>query len=78
MACGVPVVASDIAALREIGGDAPIYADPYDPAAIASALRSACERREELGAAGQERARLFSWERAARATLEVYRDAAGR
>ena len=76
MACGVPVVASDIGALREIGGDAPVYADPYDPAAIASALRSACERREELGAAGQERARAFSWERAARATLEVYRDAA--
>ena len=42
-------------------------------------LRSAERLRtaEELGAAGQERARAFSWERAARATLEVYRDAAG-
>ena len=77
MACGVPVVASDIAALREVGGDTPVYADPYDPTAIAAALRSACERREELGAAGRDRARPFSWERTARATLEVYREAAG-
>jgi glycosyltransferase involved in cell wall biosynthesis len=76
MACGVPVVASDIAALREVAGDAAIYVDPHDPQAIAFGLRSASERRDELGAAGLERARPFSWQRTARETLDVYRDTA--
>ena len=40
MACGCPVVASKTGALPEIGGDAAVYCDPYDPASIGDAIRS--------------------------------------
>ena len=68
MASGVPAVASDRGALREIAGDAAVLVDPEDAAAIAGgllrvledeALRAECIRR------GRERARLFTWRAAA-------------
>lgn len=43
IACGTPSVASDIPALRESGGDAALFADPSDPAALADAIRHALE-----------------------------------
>jgi len=69
MACGIPVVAVDEPALREVGGDAAIYSSE---AGLAEAIRQALAEREQRGAAGIARARLFSWETAARRTLEVY------
>ena len=38
MACGTPVVASEIPVLREIGADAAVYVDPTNPEAIAAGL----------------------------------------
>jgi glycosyltransferase involved in cell wall biosynthesis len=53
-----------------------VLVDPLDPDAIAAGLAEALDRREELRAQGLERARAFSWADAARATVEVYREAA--
>jgi glycosyltransferase involved in cell wall biosynthesis len=50
--------------------------DPRDPDAIAAGLREAIERRDELGVLGRERAKDFSWRRAAEAHVELYRKAA--
>ena len=69
MASGTPVVCVDEPALREVGGDAPVYAD--EPG-LAAAIARAIAEREDRVAAGLERARLFSWEATARRTLEVY------
>lgn len=82
MANGLPVIASDLPVLREVGGDAALWFDPLDLASIAGALRTVATEPERLAAladAGLEQARQFSWERAARETLEVFRTAlAGR
>ncbi len=70
MACGTPVVAAPEPALREVGGDAAVYAEDGD---FAGAVRRALGERERLSAAGIERAKLFSWEETARRTAAVYR-----
>jgi alpha-1,3-rhamnosyl/mannosyltransferase len=70
MASGTPVVVSDDAALREVGGDAVAYAGDGDvPAALARVLAD----RDRYVRAGLERAKLFSWEETARLTADVYR-----
>ena len=69
MASGTPVVATPDAAVREVGGDAIVYAEPED---FADAIRSALGERERWIRAGLERARMFSWEETARRTVEVY------
>jgi glycosyltransferase involved in cell wall biosynthesis len=74
MACGTPVVAAPEPALREVAGDAALYAEP---AQLADALRQASRERDRLSAAGIERAKAFSWRKTAQRTLEVYRDALG-
>ncbi len=72
MASGTPVVATDDAAVREVAGDAALYAPPHE---LGTAIGRALEERARLAAAGLERARLFSWEATARRTLEVYEEA---
>ena len=69
MACGTPVAAADEPALREVGGDAAIYARPGE---LADAVRRLLVEREIFVAAGLERARLFTWAETARRTLAVY------
>jgi glycosyltransferase involved in cell wall biosynthesis len=76
MACGAPVVAGRTAALEEVAEGAAVLVDPLDPAAIAAGLTEAIERRDELRAQGLERAKAFDWREVARATVEVYREAA--
>jgi glycosyltransferase involved in cell wall biosynthesis len=70
MACGTPVVAAPEPALREVGGDAAVYAEDGD---FGAAVGRALGERDRLSAAGLERARLFSWRETARRTAEVYR-----
>ncbi len=80
MACGTPVICSNTSSLPEVVGDAAITVDPLDTSDLAAALRTAlddADLRARLSHAGLQRAALFSWERTARETLEVYREAAG-
>jgi glycosyltransferase involved in cell wall biosynthesis len=75
MACGTPVVASRIASLAEVGGDAALYVDPHDPDAIAAAIRSLAQDgplHQRLQRAGLERAQQFSWAAAAQALRAVF------
>jgi len=74
MQCGACVIASH--AVAETGGDAVVYADTAEE--IAAAMRSAIARPEwlaEFRARSLARAALFSWDRTARATHEVYVEA---
>jgi glycosyltransferase involved in cell wall biosynthesis len=76
MACGTPVVTSIGSAPAQLANGAAVLVDPLDVDAIATGIHEAVRRREELRAAGLERAKGFTWEAAARATAEVYREAA--
>jgi len=81
MASGTPVVASTRGSLPEIAGDAAILVEPVEPEALADAIHrlvSDPALREEYRGRGLDRARAFSWQRTAEATLEVYRQAARR
>lgn len=68
MACGTPVVAGDIRVLREVLGDAALFADPTDERAIANALRKVLAQnvRQGLAAKGAARAKQFAWGSAVR------------
>jgi len=57
--------------LREVAGEAAVYAEDGD---FAAAARHALAERDRLSAAGLERARLYSWEATARRTADVYRE----
>ncbi|MGC8874416.1 MAG: glycosyltransferase family 4 protein [Chloroflexia bacterium] len=78
MACGTPVIASTAGALPEVVGDAGWLVPPEDTegwAEVMARLWSDEAAREQLRVRGLERASRFSWEEAARSTLEVYREA---
>ncbi|HUN22825.1 MAG TPA: glycosyltransferase family 1 protein [Anaerolineales bacterium] len=79
MACGVPVVCSNVSSLPEVGGSATRYAAPDQPEEIADAL--ACllgdsQLQAHYRQAGLQRARQFSWAQTAQQTLAVYRQVA--
>ena len=74
MARGCPVVCSDIPVLREVGGGAALYVDTLAPEVLASTVRRLLADealRAALAAAGVERAKRFSWNRVADATMAV-------
>jgi len=75
MACGTPVLTSDVSSLPEVAGDAALLVCPTDVDAIAGGLTRLLESaplRADLAARGLCRAAAFSWERCARETLAVY------
>jgi glycosyltransferase involved in cell wall biosynthesis len=79
MACGTPVIASNVSALPEVVGDAALLVDPLDVAALADAIARvlADDRlRKELSARGIERAARFSWARCADELLTLVREVA--
>jgi glycosyltransferase involved in cell wall biosynthesis len=79
MACGTPTVVSNTTSLPEVVGEGALLVDPEDPRRIAEAMERVLldpVLAAELSARGQARAAEFSWERAARETLQVYRDVA--
>lgn len=74
LASGTPVVATPDPAIQEVAGDAAVYAERDG---LGGAVAQALARREELVAAGLERALRFTWEETARQTAEVYRAVLG-
>jgi glycosyltransferase involved in cell wall biosynthesis len=76
MACGTPVVTSNVSALPEVVGDAGVLVDPYNSDAISQALAELLEsqeRRADLARRGLERARRFTWPQVAEQTVRVYK-----
>ena len=76
MACGTPVVTSQGTAMEEVAGGAAVLVDPLSVSAIGEGIREAVSRRAELVPAGVARARSFTWERAADAVVELWRELA--
>ena len=77
MACGTPVVASNVPPLVEAVGEAAELVTPDNVFDIARGLRAVLlneDRRRRLSEAGREQAQRFHWEETARQTLEVYRE----
>ena len=80
MACGAPVIASNIATFQETLGSAAQLVEPNDVEALARSIveiLSDENRRRTLSRQGPEQAAKFSWERTAQLTLEVYRGVLG-
>jgi glycosyltransferase involved in cell wall biosynthesis len=78
MACGTPLACSRIPVCEEVAGDAAAYFDPLAVEDIAAAVRSLVHDQRlslELVSRGLARAREFTWAKAARKTIEVYRKA---
>jgi glycosyltransferase involved in cell wall biosynthesis len=76
MACGTPTIVSNVSSLPEVVGDAALLVNPRDTEEIAVALQRLLTDdalHAELREKGLQRARTFSWEKAARRTLEIYR-----
>jgi glycosyltransferase involved in cell wall biosynthesis len=81
MACGTPVVTSNVSSLPEVTGDAALLVNPTETAEIADAVRRVLTDpalHAELRARGLARARQFSWERSVRQIREIYLEVAER
>lgn len=75
MACGTPVVTSNLSSLPEVAGDAAILADPKDPESIADAILRIMEDsalREDLVRRGTAKVADYGWQRTARETIAIY------
>ncbi len=75
MACGTPVIASNVSSLPEVVGDAGLLVDPMDVEALTVAMwrmLSDSDLRDSLIEKGFRRAQVFSWDKAARETLDLY------
>jgi glycosyltransferase involved in cell wall biosynthesis len=84
MACGTPVVATDLPVLREVGGDAAVYAalgdvDGWRKAVLGLLEERADVRLHDLGRWNcLERASRFRWDRHAAAMAAIYSEVSGR
>lgn len=80
MACGTPVVTSNVSSLPEVVGDAALTVDPRDTDGLSAAIERLLidgRLRSQLRDRGIARAAGFTWERAARETMAAYRAALG-
>ena len=76
MSLDCPVICSNSSSIPEVVGDAGEYFDPFDLESIKTSIEQvlqSSQRRLELVSLGQTRCKLFSWERCAHETLDVYR-----
>jgi glycosyltransferase involved in cell wall biosynthesis len=79
MACGTPVITSNVSALPEVAGDGAVLVDPLSVDALLAAMRHIhCDAAfaQKLRGQGLERARHFTWKRAAEQTVAAYRQVA--
>lgn len=77
MACGTPVITSNVYSIPEVVGDAAVTVDPRDVHGFSNAiskLANSVSLRREMSHKGLEHVKQFSWERTRDETLEVYRE----
>jgi glycosyltransferase involved in cell wall biosynthesis len=75
MAAGTPVITSNLSSLPEVVGDAALLIDPYQPDAIAEAMRRVLtdeQLRTDLRQKGLQRVQEFSWERSVQRVRAIY------
>ena len=75
MASGTPVITSNLSSLPEVAGDAAMLIDPYQPDAIAGAMRRVLQDerlRDDMRERGLARVREFSWARSVKQVREIY------
>jgi glycosyltransferase involved in cell wall biosynthesis len=80
MACGAPLLISDIPVHHEVAGDAAWYASPNDPSAWARMMKKFVDEPaygDQLREKGFEQAKNYSWEKTAQKTWEVLRGVIG-
>ncbi len=76
MACGIPVITSNVSSMPEVGGDAVIYVDPLNTDDISEKLKELLIRRDltkDVIIKGFEQVKKFSWEKATEEMYSVYR-----
>jgi glycosyltransferase involved in cell wall biosynthesis len=76
MACGTPVMTSNLSSLPEVAGEAALLVNPYQVGEIAAAMQTLATdagARSQLREAGLVRARQFSWQKTGQATADVLR-----
>jgi len=71
--CECPVVTSNISSMPEVAGDAAVLVDPRSVESISEGIKTAIKSKENIVKSGLIRRSLFSWENAAKETLEIYR-----
>jgi len=74
MACGTPVITSNLSSIPEVAGDVTLLINPYDESAIANAMKSIVsdsQLRQQLREKGLDRASQFSWQKTASQTAEI-------
>lgn len=74
MACGTPVITSNLSSLPEVTGEAALLIDPYKTEQITSAMQTIAEDstlRSHLSYLSLQRANQFSWAKTGQATVEV-------
>jgi len=79
MACGCPVVSSNISSLPEVVGEAGIMISPNDPKLWATAIEKISNNhnyRQTLINSGFKQAKKFSWKKCAQETIETYKEVA--
>lgn len=77
MACGTPVITSNVSSMPEIAGDAAVIVDPTKPDDIKKVIFSLIndkDQQKELIIKGLKRAKEFTWEKTAAQTAKVYED----
>jgi glycosyltransferase involved in cell wall biosynthesis len=74
MACGTPVITSNVSSMPEVAGDSALLVNPYDVAEIAAAMRAIAEEtplRQELAAQGIARSAQFQWAKTSQLALTI-------
>ncbi len=74
MACGTPVVTSNVSSMPEVAGNGAVLVDPKDVESIKEGIKKALDKRDELIKKGLIRAKEFSWEKCAKETVQVYKE----
>jgi glycosyltransferase involved in cell wall biosynthesis len=76
IACGAPTITSNTSSLPEVVGDAALLVDPTSVESLGQAMEAVLSNpalREELKRKGPVQAKLFTWEKTAAATVDIYR-----